>query len=149
MIVFGVLVGFLAAFPGGHVGQFGCFGRVIGCLLAVLLCCCYQRGEGVGFKFEVYVGDPKAGCGGEGQVVIVASAKANVGAFVESYRCKFLRQLALLLCQPCISVVGGTVVQYAQRDLVTGQVLLQQAFEKCIQPFFGVVGDDREGDDGR
>ena len=47
-----------------------------------------------------------------------------------------------------MAIVGGAVVQHAQRDLVTGQVLLQQAFEKGIQPFFGVVGDDREGDLG-
>ena len=56
-----------------------------------------EGGEGVGFKLQVDIGDPKEWRGGERQVEVVARAKANVAALIERDRCKFLRQGGLLL----------------------------------------------------
>ena len=92
VIVFGVLVGLLAALPSGDWCLAG--GLALG---DILLRSGKEGGEGVGFKLQVDIGDPKEGRVGKRQVEVVACAKANVGALVERHGCKFLGQRSLLL----------------------------------------------------
>ena len=90
MVVFGVLVGFLTAFPRCHFGP-----RLGGTLGRILLGRFKQGGKGVVLELQVYIGDPEKRGVSEGQVVVMTRAKSNVEALIQLHTGKAMTPCAV------------------------------------------------------
>ena len=107
VIVFGVFVRFLAAFPRGHLGR---------------ICSGYfeQGGQGVGLKLQVNIGNQHKLVLALGEVSVVASTVTNVATLFKQDGFE-LSAVSLLNLQKILhGGIGGAVVAKVQRNLVQG-----------------------------